>query len=214
VFGLLTVALWNPVTKALDSRAAKTQKGLEDAAAAAAARRNAEAEAEKVLAAARQEAASLVEQGRARGEEAAKAVQSDARTAADKIRTDAGNEAKTLRDAELANLRGQVANISVAIARRLIGDSLMDKGKQDALINDFFTKAPAEAKNLSGKVEVVSAMPLDASEQGKVKTQIGASDVTFTVDPGILGGLVIRAGDRVIDGSIRSGLSNVSGRLN
>lgn len=214
IFILLTWMLWKPITSMLDARSAKIQKGLEDAAAAASARRNAEAEAEKVLAAARQEASTIVEQGRARGEEASKTVQSEARSNADKIRADARLEAETLRNAELASLRGQVANIGVAIARRLIGESLVDEGKQKALIADFFTNVPADAKNLSGKVEVVSAMPLDDAEQGKVKSQLSASDVTFTVDPAILGGLVIRAGDRVIDGSIRSGLSNLTGRLN
>jgi F-type H+-transporting ATPase subunit b len=214
IFVLLTALLWRPVTNMLDARAAKIQKGLEDAAAAASARRNAEAEAEKVLAAARQEANTIVEQGRTRGEDAAKSVQTDARSNADKIRADARTEAETIRNAELASLRGQVANIGVAIARRLIGESLIDENKQKALIADFFTNVPAEAKNLAGKVEVVSAMPLDDAEQGKVKSQLSASDVSFSVDPSILGGLVIRAGERVIDGSVRSSLGSLTGRLN
>jgi F0F1-type ATP synthase delta subunit len=81
------------------------------------------------------------------------------------------------------------------------------------LIDDFFTKIPADAKSLSGHVEVVSAMPLSDAEQNKVKKEIGASDVSFTVDPSILGGLVVRAGDRVVDGSIRSNLSDLAGSL-
>jgi F-type H+-transporting ATPase subunit b len=214
VFGGLTVFLWKPITNMLDARAAKIEKGLEDSAAAANARRNAEAEAEKILSAARQEANQIVEQGRQRGEDVAKQVEADARTAADKIRTDAQTEAASRRDTELASLRGQVTDISVAIARRLIGDSLVDKSKQQAIITDFLTKVPAAAKNLSGSLEVVSAMPLDAKEQDAVKKQLSGSDVTFSVNPAILGGLVIRSGDRVVDGSVRSGLSDLSSCLN
>jgi F-type H+-transporting ATPase subunit delta len=72
---------------------------------------------------------------------------------------------------------------------------------------------PKDAKALSGNVEVVSAMPLDDKEQAKVKKETGANNVTFTVDPGILGGLIIRAGDKVVDGSVRSGLNELSERL-
>ncbi len=213
IFFILTRILWNPLTNHLEARSAKIQKGLEDAAAAANARRNAEAEAEKILAQARVEANQLVEQGRARGEEMSRSVEAEARTAADRVRTEARSAAAAERDVELAGMRGQVANIGVAIAQRLIGDSLADKAKQQTLINDFFTRVPADARNLSGDVEVVSAMPLDEGEQKNVRSQLSGANVTFTVDPSILGGLIIRAGDRVVDGSIRRSLGEVSQRL-
>jgi F-type H+-transporting ATPase subunit b len=213
IMTLLTVILWKPVVNMLDSRSAKIEKGLEDAAAAANARRNAEAEAEKILAQARTESAQIVEEGRSRGDEVAKAIEADARKSADKIREDARVSAQAERNTELSGLRGQVAAISVAVAQRLIGETL-DAKRQKALIDDFFVKVPAEAKSLSGDVEVVSAMPLDDKEQGKVKKEIGADNVTFKVDPSILGGLVIRAGDRVVDGSVRASLGDLAGRLN
>jgi F-type H+-transporting ATPase subunit b len=213
IMTLLTVILWKPVVNMLDSRSAKIEKGLEAAAAAANARRNAEAEAEKILAQARTESAQIVEEGRSRGDEVAKAIEADARKSADKIREDARVSAQAERNTELSGLRGQVAAISVAVAQRLIGETL-DAKRQKALIDDFFVKVPAEAKSLSGDVEVVSAMPLDDKEQGKVKKEIGADNVTFKVDPSILGGLVIRAGDRVVDGSVRASLGDLAGRLN
>lgn len=213
VFGGLTFFLWNPATNMLKARSAKIQKGLEDAAAAANARRNAEAEAEKILAQARSEANQIVEQGRQRGEEQTKIAASSARAEADRIVSDARITAAGARDAELAGLRGQVGAISIAIAERLIGAS-MDKSRQQALIADFFTRVPAEARTLTGDVTVVSAMPLDAGEQSNVKSQLSGANVKFTVDPSILGGLIIRAGERVVDGSVRSGLSDISTRLN
>ena len=212
LFGLLTFALWKPITNMLDSRAEKISKGLEDASAAANARRNAEAEAEKILSQARTEAAQVVEGSRGQGDEVAKSIEAEARKEAEKIREDARAAAEAERNQQLAGLRDQVKEISVAIAERLIGEN-MDKKKQSDLIDQFFTRLPADAKSLSGDVVVVSAMPLDNKEQDKVKKELGADNVTFTVDPNILGGLIVRAGDRVIDGSIRSGLSDLSSRL-
>jgi len=72
---------------------------------------------------------------------------------------------------------------------------------------------PEAATALSGQVTVVSAMPLGADEQEKVQQQIGADSVSFEVDPSILGGLIVRAADRVVDGSVRSGLDEMSQRL-
>jgi ATP synthase F1 delta subunit len=65
-----------------------------------------------------------------------------------------------------------------------------------------------EAKLDGGKnVEVTSALPLTDDEQTticqKIANQIGAAaSVSFRVDPRILGGLVVRAEDQVIDGSL------------
>lgn len=212
IMAVLTVILWRPVVNMLDRREAEIAKGLEDAAAAADARQNAEAEAEKILAQARTEAAQIVDDGRVRGEEIAKSIESEARKEADRIREEARQEAQEARNTELAGLRGQVAAISVAVAQRLIGEAL-DEKRQKALVDDFFSKVPADAKSMSGEVQVVSAMPLDNKEQDKVKKEIGADTVNFVVDPSILGGLIVRSGDRVVDGSVRRGLNDLSGRL-
>jgi F-type H+-transporting ATPase subunit b len=212
IMGLLTVILWKPVVNMLDRRQLEIQKGLEDAAAAANARQNAEAEAEKILAQARTEATQIVAEGRTRGEDIASSVEADARREAEGIREAARTEAQAARNAELAGLRGQVAAISMAVAQRLIGETL-DEKRQRALIDDFFSKVPADARSMTGDVEVVSAMPLDAAEQEKVRREIGAEEVNFIVDPSILGGLIVRSEDRVVDGSVRRGLTDLGDRL-
>jgi F-type H+-transporting ATPase subunit b len=212
ILAALTFFLWKPMTNMLDQRSKTIEQGLEDAAEAAAARRNAEAEAEKILSQARTEAAQIVDEGRGRGEEVAKQIEVEAREEADRIREDARLEAQGQVNAELANLRNQVSAISMAVAQRVIGESL-DEKKQQALIDDFFSKVPADAKSLEGQVEVVSAMPLSDSEQSKVKKELGADDVMFSVNPNILGGLIVRSGDRVVDGSVRRDLENIRGRI-
>jgi F-type H+-transporting ATPase subunit b len=42
-----------------------------------------------------------------------------------------------------------------------------------------------------------------------VLTKAGAKDVTFRVDPSILGGLVIRVGDKVLDSSVAGKLEGL-----
>jgi F-type H+-transporting ATPase subunit b len=212
IYVLLSRFLYDPLSRTLSERRARIAKGLEDAAAAANARRNAESEAEKVLVTARADAQKLIEEARGRGEEVAKAIHAEAQADAEKARAEAATRANEDRDRQLADLRGQVAAISIAVAQRLIGEAL-DAKKQQALINDFFAKVPAEAKSLGDNVEVVSAMPLTDEEQAKVKKQVGAKAVSFSVDPSILGGLIIRSEDRVVDGSVRSGLNEMSDRL-
>jgi F-type H+-transporting ATPase subunit b len=213
IFLALTFGLWRPIMNHLDARSAKIRQGIEDAAAAANARRNAEAEAEKILAQAQREVSVKVNEGQTRAEDVARQVEAEARREAEKILADARAAGTAARDAELAALRGQVTAIAVAISQRLLGETI-DEKRQKKLVSDFLTAVPADARNLKGEVEVVSAMPLDADEQNKVKSAIGAQDARFTVDPTILGGLVIRAGGRVIDGSVRNNLNSLAGRLN
>lgn len=211
IFLVLRQVLWKRMVDMLDSRGQKIQKGLEDAAVAANARKNAEAEAERIVAAAKADISKQIEEGRARGEDVRKQVEAEARTEAERIRNEARTAAAAERDQQLAALRGQVAAISIAAAQRLIGANL-DEKRQQALLNDFFAKVPADAKGLSGQVEVVSAMPLSAEEQAKVKSEIGA-EASFSVDPSILGGLIVRSGDRVVDGSVRSNLNDLATRM-
>lgn len=212
LFGLLTVVLWRPLVSMLDKRAATIQKGLEDAAAAANARRNAEVEADKIRNEARADVQRMIEEARSRADEVGKGVEAEARAEAEKIRAEARARATEERDRQLGELRSQVAAIAIAAAQRLIGENL-DQNRQQALINDFFAKVPADARSLSGNVTVISAMPLTDEEQNRVRAETGASDVTFTVDPSILGGLIIQAPDRVVDASVRNNLNALAGRL-
>ncbi|MBA3871815.1 MAG: F0F1 ATP synthase subunit B [Anaerolineae bacterium] len=213
IFVALGALLWKPIVNMLDSRSAKIQKGLEDAQVAANARRNAEAEAETIRANARADIAKGVEEGRTRGDEVAKQVEAEARAEAERIRTEARTSAAAERDQQLAGLRGQIAAIALAATNKLIG-SAIDESKAKSLIDGFFTDVPSSALKLGGDVEVVSAMPLNDAEQAKAKSSIGAANIKFVVDPNILGGLIVRSGDRVVDGSVRSGLNDLGARLN
>jgi F-type H+-transporting ATPase subunit b len=212
LLAVLTLVLWRPAVNMLDARRATIQKGLEDAAEAARARENAEQEAARVLAEARLEAARIIEDARSKGDDAGKAAETAARAEAERIRTEAQQEALSLRDAELAGVRGQVLSISAAVTQRLIGESLSAK-KQQEIVDNFFASVPDAAKGMGGPARVTSAMPLEAKEQQRVKEFLGTNDVTFLVDPAILGGLLIRSGDQVVDGTVKSNLRDLTASL-
>jgi F-type H+-transporting ATPase subunit b len=213
IAGALTFFLWRPMVNMLDSRAAKIEKGLSDAAAAAQARQNAEAEAEKIRAEARAETVKIVEDARGRADELAKSIEAEARKEAERIVAEARVRANEERDRQLTDLRSQVIGVATAMATRLIGDSV-DEARQSQIVSNFLANVPSDAAQLNGEVEVVSAMPLSEAEQGQVRAQLSsASAVSFSVNPSILGGLIIRSGDRVVDASVRSNLTELTGRL-
>ena len=213
LYTVLTRFIYDPLTNVLNERRNRIAKGLEDAAAAARARENAEAEADKILAQARSEAQKVIDEARSRGDDVASTIEQEARQEAAKIQYDAQNEAVAMRNAELGNLREQVLNISVAVAGRILSENIT-KTKQKALVNSFIAELPDGAKGIGGSVEVVSAMPLTAAEQKNVQGQVGADEVEFSVDPDILGGLIVRWPGGLVDGSVRSQLSSLSRSLN
>ncbi len=212
IFALITLLAWRPLIRALEARRERIARGLEDARAAEQARANAERDAQKLIDERRMEAQKLVEEGRARGDEQAKQIVDEARREAEAIRTKARQDAEEERNAILGEIRSQVAAISIAAAERVIGQSL-DGKKAQAIVADFVAKVPGDAHGLGEEVEVTSALPLSDAEKSQVASQVGAKRVTYRVDPALLGGLVLRSGDRVIDGSVRSNLQRLGAQM-
>lgn len=193
---------YGPILKALEERKAKIAKGLEDARQAAIARDNADAEAKKILDAARQEAAKIRSDAAVQAEETAKSIVAKANEDAKAVAAAAKADAEEERNQILAELRGQVASIAIAAANKLVGEAL-DEERQRALIADFFAKVPEGVSGAGAdKAEVTSALPLTDGEQKSLQDALKVSAVDFKVNPGILGGLIVRVGDQVVDNSV------------
>ncbi len=221
IIAYVVIAKWivGPIMGLLEKRRQTIAQGLEDARVAAEARANAEKEAAKVLAEAQAEAGKVVREATDRASVAARDVKTAAEAEAAKARDAALAEVEGERNRILGDLRGQVAALSIAAAQKLVGEAL-DEKRQHALINEFFSGIKSgkvvvlDDANFKGdSAEVTSALPLSQEEQATVKKDVlakaGAQAVTFRVDPSILGGLVIKVGDKILDGSVAGKLDGL-----
>ncbi len=229
VFNFTVVAIllyawaYRPILRMLENRKNKIAQSLEDARIAAEARENAEKEAAKIKAEAQTEAGKIVREATERAEAAGRDVKAAADAEAAKARESALAEVEGERTRILGDLRGQVAALAIAAAQKLVGEAL-DEKRQHALLDEFFSGVKSgkvvvlEGAGFTGQsAEVTSALPLTSGEQAAVKqdvlARVGAQAVTFRVDPSILGGLVIKVGDKVLDGSVAGQLAGLRQNL-
>ena len=208
-----------------EKRRATIAQGLEDARIAEEARANAEVEASRIKVDAQTQATHIVNEAMERAEKVALEIKAEADQEISKERNATIAEVEDERGRMLGDLRGQVAALAIAAAQKLVGEAL-DEKRQHALLAEFFSGVKAgkvllleEQPSLSGaSAEVTSALPLTADEQAIVKKEIlvkmgSQSDVSFKIDPSILGGLVVRVGDKVLDGSVAGKLDNLRQNL-
>jgi F-type H+-transporting ATPase subunit delta len=95
----------------------------------------------------------------------------------------------------------------------------IDNGRQ-SVISEIY-KAFVELNDIANnrqRITVITQSNLDSSLLGKIKTEIGTKYgkeiiVTEQVDESILGGIIIKIGDLVIDGSLAKGLTNIRRNL-
>lgn len=227
-FSILAVLLYafayKPLVNMLEQRKMKIAQGLEDAQVAAEARANAEREAETILAEAQTKAGEVVRDATERAESAGREVRAEMEAEAAKVKDAALAEAAVERDRMLADVRGQIAALAMAATQKLVGESL-DEKRQHALIDEFFSGVQAgkvvvlEGASLAGSTaEITSALPLTEAEQATVKQDVlskvgNQATVTFRVDPSILGGLIIRVGDKVLDNSVAGQMEELRQKL-
>jgi F-type H+-transporting ATPase subunit b len=224
IFVILAAWMYKPLLNMMQQRRETIARGLEDARIASEARENAEKEAEEILAKAQQEAGKIVREATERGEQVQVEIKEAAETEIVQLREDAAVDAQQEKEKILGDLRGQVAALSIAAAQKVIGESL-DEKRQRALIGDFFSGVKTgkvvllEGKSITGtSAEVTSALPLTKKEQETVSKDVlgklgESATISFHVDPNILGGLVIRIGDKILDGSVAGKLESLSRSL-
>lgn len=219
---ILRALIYKPAIKVLEDRQKKIAKGLEDAKVAADARAKAETEAQHVLSLAQQEASRKLREAAENAEKASLEVRASAEKEIAAMRETARTEIQAERDRILADVRPEVAALAIAAAQKLIGETL-DEKRQHALIDEFFSGVRSgkvvlleEGGELpsAASAEVVSALPLTEAEQSSIRKEVGRRtgagvQVAFHVDPNLLGGVKIRIGDRVIDGTVAGQIGNL-----
>ena len=221
---VIYLLILKPIMNLLNNRRKAVAQGLEDARVAAEARANAEKEAREVVARAQTEATQKIREASERADQAGKELIVKAEQEAAKIRSDALVEAEAERDRLLSEVRGQVAALAIAATQKLVGETLKDQQRQHTLIEEFFSGVKAgkvtvlESAQISGaSAEITSAVPLTNEEKDTIRQDIlektGSQTVAFRVDPSILGGLVIKVGDKVVDGSVAGQVASLSQTL-
>jgi F-type H+-transporting ATPase subunit delta len=85
-----------------------------------------------------------------------------------------------------------------------------------AIIEKFVEKAAGSRSETAA--EVTSAVPLDADQQQRLADTLSRRfarrvSLKVSIDPSIQGGLIVRIGDTIIDGSVRSRLEQLKNSL-
>jgi F-type H+-transporting ATPase subunit delta len=88
------------------------------------------------------------------------------------------------------------------------------------ILADVAAAASRLADDLEGRraATFITAVPLDAAEQAGIVADVAKAvsatlSPTFVVDPGIIGGLVVRIQDTIYDQSVATSLARLGGRL-
>lgn len=98
-------------------------------------------------------------------------------------------------------------------------DLLIDHRREDAVLQteDVYIEIANEARGIVN-VQVISAVRLEEDEEARLVVKLNAMTgksvhLEKHVDPGIIGGAIIRIGDKLIDGSIRGQLASLREQL-
>jgi F-type H+-transporting ATPase subunit delta len=119
------------------------------------------------------------------------------------------------RIAVVEELMGGVAlPVSVGLVSMVVG---ADRAPELSAIVDRFLELSAEERKHE-VAEVRAAVPLDEGLRDRLANALSQAtgkqvEVKVVVDPNVLGGLVARIGDTVIDGSVRHRLDQLKERL-
>jgi len=113
---------------------------------------------------------------------------------------------------ELMGGRGLAASVALVSMIVVAGHA----GDLPAIVDRFVELAATERKREFA--EVRSALPLDAKQQKRLAEALGKAtgknvEVKVIVDPTVLGGIVARVGDVVIDGTVRHRLEQLKEQL-
>ena len=97
---------------------------------------------------------------------------------------------------------------------------MVTKGRANEMLSvlDYFVALVKEEKKI-GKADVTTAVELSKDQKEKVEkklletTKYESFEMNYAVDESLIGGMVIRIGDRVIDSSIKTKIYNLSREL-
>ena len=143
-FIVLFVIVWSfafkPLSRTLESRKAAIEQGLADAEQARRDRESAEAERTATLAEARREANDILARAQKVAQETRDADIAATREELDRMRERATTEIEAEKTRAIGELRGEVADLALAAAGRVVGETMSD-ARQRRLVEEFLATA-------------------------------------------------------------------------
>lgn len=143
-FLVLLFIVWTfafkPLTKTLDDRQAAIEQGLKDAEQARRDRESAESERVATLAEARRESNDILARAQKVAQESRDADIAATRDELERMRVRAAAEIEAEKTRAIGELRGEVADLALAAAGRVVGETMTDD-RQRRLVQEFLASA-------------------------------------------------------------------------
>jgi F-type H+-transporting ATPase subunit b len=141
-FAIIYKVVLIPVGRMLDDRRERVEEGLRDADAARRDRESAADQRQGIIAEARREANEIISRGQHMSDELREKSLAETQTELDRVRERAVAEIETERQRALADVRGQVAELALQAAGKVIGETMSDE-RERRLVDEFLTQVSA-----------------------------------------------------------------------
>ncbi|GIS71481.1 MAG: ATP synthase subunit b [Candidatus Neomarinimicrobiota bacterium] len=135
LLGVLTRFAWKPLLKALETRENEISQSLEDAEKAKQELERLSAESDEIIAKARSEAQGIVSEGKKAAEQLTATTLNKAKEEAMANLSAAKEQIKIERDKAIVEIKGEVVNLSLSIAEKLVKKNL-SKEDNKSLIDE------------------------------------------------------------------------------
>lgn len=138
---LLRKFAWKPILNAVNEREEGIKNALDSAEKAKLEMQNLQADNEKLLKEAKAEREALLKEARDMKNKIVESAKSEAQEQANKMILQAQASIETEKKAAIAELKSQVANLSIDIAEKVVKDELSNKEKQMKLVESMLGEA-------------------------------------------------------------------------
>jgi F-type H+-transporting ATPase subunit b len=141
IMALLRMFLYKPMLNMLENRREKIRESLSAAEKARAEAANRSRENEEIIAQARRQAQDIIRQAEERAKQREVQIVAEANSAVEALRSKGQQDVEYERQQAMASLRGEVAQLSLAIARKTIGASLVNETAHARIVDEVLSGA-------------------------------------------------------------------------
>lgn len=141
---VLRTFLYRPMLNMLETRREKIRESLSAAEKARAEAANRSRENEEIIAQARRQAQDIIRQAEDRAKQREQQIVAEASAGVEAMKSKAQQEVEYERQQAMASLRGEVAQLSLAIARKTIGASLVNEQAHARIVDEVISGASSK----------------------------------------------------------------------